>query len=734
MVCKYFYVYISSIVVKITGISTVQVRRVLSDELKKEIQTAYSHFLASRQLKARAGQKRMIAEVAKVIGNIRMDDKAQRLGEQHVSVIEAGTGTGKTIGYLLSVLPIAKALGKKVVLSTATVALQEQLLHKDLPEVLEHAGLGLTFGLAKGRGRYFCISKAEQHLDSHASTEQIALYEDEQVLRLDDATVEFYKNLLNEFAAGRWDGDRDNLAQDIDDQDWQPLTSDHLQCTNRRCANFSACSFFKSRRDLDQVECVIANHDIVLADLALGGGAILPEPSEAIYIFDEGHHLSDKATGHFSYSLRLKSTVRWLAGTAKQLAKMLEQLGQPALLTDYVRQLQQPGEDLQRVLEQWSEHVRPLLLDDAKGRQTERKRFVGGVVPDELRQFGMQVEHLAVRQFTKLEMMLDLLKEALDAEGGSIDRQQAELWYPRVGMMVARLQGVVGLGRSYGHVDPDKGTPTARWINLVETAQGYDFECRSAPVSAADMLRDNLWQCCFGAVVTSATLTALGRFDRLLTDLGLPAETPCFTLPSPFDHYHAAELYIPPMEAEANDVERHTQAVIDYLNSQLKPDAATLVLFSSWRQMRSVLASLDEKLNNRVLSQGAFSKNEILKRHRERIDAGEGSVIFGLASFTEGVDLPGNYLTEVIITKLPFSVPDDPVDATMAEWIEQHGGNPFMEWSVPMASVRLTQAAGRLLRTEQDRGRIVLLDRRIVSRRYGRQLLDSLPPFRHNFS
>jgi len=707
---------------------------VLTEELKQEIQGAYRRFLDSRQLKPRSGQKRMIAEVAKVIGNILMDDKGHRLGEKHVSVIEAGTGTGKTIGYLLAVIPIAKALGKKVVLSTATVALQEQLLHKDLPEVLEHTGLALSFGLAKGRGRYFCINKAEQHLDSHGATGQQALYEDEHALRLDDETVEFYKSLLNEFASGRWDGDRDNLVQEIDDQDWYPLTSDHLQCTNRRCSNFGACSFFKARRELDQVECVIANHDIVLADLALGGGAILPEPAETIYIFDEGHHLSDKASGHFSFSLRLKSTVRWLSSTAKQLTKMTEQLGKPQLLCDYVRQLQKPAEDLDLVLTNWAELVRPQLLDDSRGRNVERLRFPGGVLPEEMRQFGLQVENLAARQFKKMEMILDLLKESLDGDNGSIDRQQAEQWYPRVGMMVARYQGITGLGRSFGHVDEENATPTARWINLVETAQGYDFECRSAPVSAAQMLAHNLWQHCFAAVVTSATLTALGKFDRLIADLGLPVETACYSLPSPFDHYNAAELHIPAMKAEANNAELHTEEVVEYLNRELNPASATLVLFSSWRQMRTVLASLDEKLNNRVLPQGEFSKNEILKRHKQRIDQGEGSMIFGLASFTEGVDLPGNYLTEVIITKLPFSVPDDPVDATMAEWIEQRGGNPFMEWSVPMASVRLTQAAGRLLRTEQDSGRIVLLDRRVITRRYGRQLLDSLPPFRRNFS
>lgn len=146
--------------------------------------------------------------------------------------------------------------------------------------------------------------------------------------------------------------------------------------------------------------------------------------------------------------------------------------------------------------------------------------------------------------------------------------------------------------------------------------------------------------------------------------------------------------------------------------------------------MLTIRDQLDDKIRDHVLIQGDLTKNEIIKTHKSVIDEGKPSIIFGLASFAEGVDLPGDYLTEVIITKLPFGVPDDPVDATMAEWIEQRGGNAFMEWTVPEASIRLTQAAGRLLRTEQDSGHIILLDRRVVTRRYGRQLLDALPPFR----
>ncbi|MGB0733469.1 MAG: helicase C-terminal domain-containing protein, partial [Pontibacterium sp.] len=151
-------------------------------------------------------------------------------------------------------------------------------------------------------------------------------------------------------------------------------------------------------------------------------------------------------------------------------------------------------------------------------------------------------------------------------------------------------------------------------------------------------------------------------------------------------------------------------------------------------QMNTVLDGFSAIQKRKLLVQGELGKQEIIKRHKERVDNGEASVIFGLASFAEGVDLPGDYLTEVIVTKLPFGVPDDPVDATLAEWIEANGGNAFYEWTIPVASMRLTQAAGRLLRTEKDKGRVVILDRRVITRRYGRQLIDALPPYRRDFA
>jgi ATP-dependent DNA helicase DinG len=204
-------------------------------------------------------------------------------------------------------------------------------------------------------------------------------------------------------------------------------------------------------------------------------------------------------------------------------------------------------------------------------------------------------------------------------------------------------------------------------------------------------------------------------------------------MPSPFDYANKAVLHVPKMQFDPSKADLHTEEIADWLNRELPTLTSVLVLFTSWRQMRRVEELIDTKLLSRLTVQGELSKQAMLVEHKARIDRDEPSVIFGLASFAEGVDLPGHYLKDVIITKLPFSVPDDPVDATLAEWIEARGGNPFMEISVPAASIKLTQAAGRLLRTENDSGRVVLLDRRVVTRRYGQQLIDALPPFARHF-
>ena len=271
--------------------------------------------------------------------------------------------------------------------------------------------------------------------------------------------------------------------------------------------------------------------------------------------------------------------------------------------------------------------------------------------------------------------------------------------------------------------------PKARWITLLNSNGQYGFELRCSPILAADILQEYLWSRAAGVIVTSATMTALNSFERFILHSGAPREANYKIVASPFN-YGNAVFSVPPMDCDPGDAQAHTQALVEQLPRLLDPAEGSLVLFSSRRQMLEVFQGVDPALRERILMQGDYSKQEILRRHRETIDAGSGSVIFGLASFAEGVDLPGDYCRHVVIAKIPFAVPDSPLEAALAEWVEAQGRNAFMEISVPDAALRLVQASGRLLRTERDEGRVTLMDRRILTRRYGRAILDSLPPFR----
>ncbi len=271
----------------------------------------------------------------------------------------------------------------------------------------------------------------------------------------------------------------------------------------------------------------------------------------------------------------------------------------------------------------------------------------------------------------------------------------------------------------------------ARWLTLAESGSFYDIEANASPILAAETLRRNLWNVAYGVLVTSATLTALGTFDRYRMRAGLPRNAVTAVVPSPFHHAEAGVLRVPDLKADPRNAAEHTAAIIRELPELVKGARGSLVLFSSRKQMQEVFDGLDRDWRKRVFIQGNLSKQETLNKHKSRVDDGEDSVLFGLASFAEGVDLPGAYCEHVVIAKIPFAVPDDPVEAALAEWIEARGGNPFMEIAVPDASLRLVQACGRLLRTEQDRGTITLLDRRVVTQRYRQgypQCIAAVPP------
>ncbi|TPE55676.1 ATP-dependent DNA helicase DinG [Maribrevibacterium harenarium] len=704
----------------------------LSDELKQSIQHAYRQYLKSKGHNARVGQRHMIATIARTLGGITQGSEGERLGEKHIAVIEAGTGTGKTLSYCLSAIPIAKQKGVKLVISTATVALQEQILHKELPDLLSLTDLQFRYTLAKGRGRYLCLNQ----LDSLLSTEDTPM-EDmfagliEQHLSPDEINTVLYQEMDKALRDGNWDGDKDNWEGSLREQDWQRITTDHQQCTNRNCANFSACPFFKARAELETADIIVANHDLVLADLSLGGGAILTAPEETIYIFDEGHHLPDKAISHFRHEVRLQQSIQWLKQLDKNLINLRQELTEEVCVTgQLLLKIPQQINSIVNFIQYAQQGLAPYIANLGLDQETRFHRFEFGVIPDELRQLAYSLATSYQKLHGQIDSILDECKKAKQNEGMGITAEVGEAWQPILGVILGRLEASRELWLLFSLQDDPTYPPNARWLAVTGVGLDQDIELGGSPILAAHTLRMQLWDKCFGAVVTSATLTALNEFHRFNMRSGVPRTSEYLRVLSPFDFANKGALCIPNMQAEPSAGDLHSKEVIRYLNDHLDVSRGSLVLFSSRRQMEEVAAGLNEPLKDLLLIQGEQSKRITLDAHRKAIDGGKGSILFGLASFAEGVDLPGNYLTRVYIAKIPFAVPDDPVEATLAEWIQKRGGNPFMEISIPDASLRLVQATGRLLRSEQDEGEIHILDKRLLTKRYGSQLINSLPPYR----
>ncbi|WP_444892897.1 ATP-dependent DNA helicase DinG [Microbulbifer sp. TRSA001] len=706
----------------------------LNEKHKSAIQGAYSQFLSGRGLKARYGQKLMVAAIARSLGSITQNASGERDSDktdgEHICVVEAGTGTGKTVAYLLASIPLAQAQDKTLVISTATVALQEQIIHKDLPEVARHSGLKFEFALAKGRGRYLCLSKLDQLLSSFSTSGtglSLGLYEDE-LPQVEAESVALYQKMTDSLTSGTWDGDRDNWPDTIETDDWSRVTTDHRQCSGRRCPHVTNCSFFRARESLGKTQVIVANHDLLLADLALGGGAILPPPEETIYVLDEAHHLPEKALNHFSHHSRVGASTGWLDQTNKALGQMLGEIGDGA-------QIDRCGEQLPAVLtsaKQGLEQMWPLIeelceFEDERGN-TIRHRFEGGVIPDSMSQLAEKLREDFDELESLLSKMLQAAQRMMEDGHSPVPLADLERWYPQLGSWHGRAEANLLLWANYARADADGALPQARWVTLVDWGGSTDFEVCSSPILAGKTLEYSLWRRCYGAVLTSATLTALGKFDRLQMRAGTPDNASYQVVPSPFD-FSRATLQVPPEAVDAGNAEQHTDAIIDALPDLLKGEGGALVLFSSRRQMETVYEALPGTWRNRILMQGQQSRQQLLDSHREIIDGGGSSILFGLASFAEGLDLPGDYCRHVVIAKLPFAVPDDPIEAALAEWIEAKGGNPFMQITVPDAALKLVQACGRLLRAEGDSGTVTLLDRRVVTRRYGQAILNSLPPF-----
>ena len=652
----------------------------------------------------------MIAEVANTLGDT---ERSPFLA------IEAGTGTGKTIAYTIAALPVAKAQGKTLVVATATIALQEQLILKDLPEIKRHSGINFSYQLAKGRSRYLCLYKLDQLIQGSPDTPMLSMYPDEAELPEGEEAQRTYDAMLLAVSDDSWDGDLDSWPDALEPSVIRSVTTDHSQCLGRRCPHITGCSFFRAREGLEEADVIVTNHDLVLSDFRLGGGLILSAPEDSFYIFDEGHQLAEKCLQHFACFARSGRTLNNLAESQQWFESkhtfFLENDVRPeslAAITANQSDLLQLTRDTFGLC--WS------LLNDRTDTRSDL-RFEFGVVQSELREGAAALRDLWRINRQRLNPLAGLV-EALLEEADADNRETWEASLNDLQVMVARAEGQIALWDSYAESAEQTGTPWARWMRHYGDESA--IECYASPIYASDILSEHVWDRVSGAVMTSATLTALGSFEHLMQQTGLPEDTKLARVESPFDASRG-RFVVPDMRSNPSN----PGELIERLPFLLEERLGTLVLFSSRRQLQEVHEALESKFGDSLLIQGVMSKAEIIAEHRKRIDNNLPSVIFGLASFAEGVDLPGEYCEHVIIAKLPFAAPDNPIDAAHAELLEAEGRNSFMELTVPSASLRLLQACGRLLRTETDEGTITLLDTRIASKRYGRAILETLPRF-----
>jgi ATP-dependent DNA helicase DinG len=684
----------------------------LSDNIKESVRQAYKNIGQNLEnFSPRKQQTFLIAEIAKTLAG--EYDKVRK-----IITIEAGTGTGKSLAYALGSIPLAMANKKKVCIATATVALQEQLVDKDLPFLKKHGNIDFSFTLVKGRQRYVCAQKLAQAAADN-DTPQVGFTFAEKPSDIDIKNLKAMHKALQD---NSWQGDIDSWKEPISHHVWQQIQSDKHSCL-KHLSEHTQCPFHKARETMELSDVLVINHSLLLADIDLGGGKILPDPEDCFYVIDEAHHLPKVARDHSSASVTIKGAIDWVSKLQETSDKIARLVKTQSAISPSLK----VADDAQDLIVELNK-VKSFIEANALTYFDKEAifRFEKGIVPAQLKNWAEDISDISrklVSQTTKLyNFLMDAVKE------NEVKLYLAEPLLAESGFMINRLENLQALWVMYAQTDHEKAAPLARWIEKTE-GKKQDFIFSASPLEVGFKLEDGLWSKCEGAVLCSATVRALNSFEHFRIQAGLSKNdgSQYQHVASPFDYKNNATLVIPAMACEPSS-DKFPEEVIEKLPGLLPKNEASLVLFSSYWQMERTAEALRKK-GMKILVQGEQSRQSIIERHKVLCDRNTTSIIFGTQSFSEGLDLPGKYLTNLVIAKLPFSVPTSPVEEAHAEHITNRGGNPFMMLAVPETSKKLIQACGRLLRNEKDTGTITILDRRLVSKRYGQDLLNSLPPF-----
>ncbi len=589
--------------------------------------------------------------------------------QRSVLIAEAGTGTGKTFAYLVPAL----AKGGKVIISTGTKTLQDQLFSRDIPMVRNALQAPVTVALLKGRANYVC----HYHLERAKN--------DGRFLDRDDVV---YLARIESYARTSKTGDRSGLADVPEDASvWPQVTSTRENCLGGDCPNYKQCFVMEARKQALQSDVVVVNHHLFFADVVLrdeGVAELLPACNTVI--FDEAHQLPETASLFFGETVSTHQLIELGRDTRMEAAASAKD--NPAL-PDAASQLEKAARDLR------------LQVRDDIGRQPYAQAAANRDFSDALT--------VAVTRLTGLAGVLK--SQAGRSEG------LHNCWM-RAMEMLDRL------GRWRAEEDRER----VRWVEVF----AHSVHLNATPLSIADIFHRQISGTPRAWIFASATLSVGGDFSHYQREMGLDEAATAFW-ESPFDYQNQALLYVPEDLPEPNS-EGYTRAVVDAALPVIEAaEGRTFFLFTSLRAMREARELMETGMKRMglvypLLMQGEGSRTELLERFRKLGNA----VLLGSASFWEGVDVKGEALSLVIIDRLPFAPPDDPVLAARIEKMNHEGRNAFMEYQVPQAVITLKQGSGRLIRDENDRGVLMICDPRLISKHYGKRIWRSLPPMKRS--
>jgi len=654
-----------------------------------------------------------------------------------VGLLEAGTGVGKSLAYLVPALRWAASNGERTVVSTNTINLQEQLVRKDLPFLAEafEGEQEVRFALLKGWRNYVCLLRLAQS-KLLAST-----------LLADDSRAEL--DAIADWAERTTDGSLADLASPPRPEVWDEVAAEPDLCRKSACPHYGRCFLFQARRAAAQADVVVVNHHLLMSDVAVRRAqqnwedtAVIPAYSRLVV--DEAHHIEDAAAAHLGASVTRRGLqqlfsrlIRNGAGTrpGRGLLHSLEArlVAAPDLLNaaslDIVRKSLLPSVDAAR---EKATFLFDLLHSYLRAHGEAVRRLTADFAQDPIWSAGLSAALTdLLGEITMLKAGLEMVRTRMEGA-----KKPDEAVLPLIGEMAAVGRRLEGAALALeGTLRPPAGEPMVRWVEM--RGREGNVAVMSVPLDLAPILREDLFKKVETAILTSATLTSDARFDFLSRRLGLDsmgANVVTEIFPSPFE-YRTHALFMVPTDAPAPNVDPsgHMQAVVrSIIDVTSAADGGVFVLFTSHRDVRSAAVELRARGVERSRSlyvHGEDTRDNLLRKFR---DSGR-AVLLGTASFWEGVDVPGRALRGLIIARLPFRVPTEPVTAAHCEAIVERGGDAFAEYMVPHAALRLKQGFGRLIRTATDRGVIVLVDPRAVSKGYGRALLRDLPPARRVF-